>query len=69
MKKIYLSFVFLMIGILTTFGQSAGWIFQPGSEGPWFEKEIEQGKPMEFYRSRWDQKRVCEATMLTRFND
>ena len=53
MKKIYLSFVFLMIGILTTFGQSAGWIFQPGSEGPWFEKEIEQGK----------------ATMLTRFND
>ena len=49
MKKIYLSFVFLMIGILTTFGQSAGWIFQPGSEGPWFEKEIEQGKPMEFY--------------------
>ena len=49
MKKIYLSFVFLMVGILSTFGQSAGWIFQPGSEGPWFEKEIEQGKPMEYY--------------------
>lgn len=49
MKKVYLTFVFLIVGILTSFAQSAGWIFQPGSEGPWFEKEIEQGKPMEYY--------------------
>lgn len=49
MRKIYLISVFLIAGIVASFAQSAGWIFQPGSEGPWFEKEIEQGRPMEFY--------------------
>lgn len=49
MRKIYLISVFLIAGIVASFAQSAGWIFQPGSEGPWFEKEIEQGRPIEFY--------------------
>ena len=49
MLKKLLTFVVLILSFTAVHAQSSGRIFQPGSDGPYFEYAIEQGKPKEYY--------------------
>ncbi len=50
--KTYLTVLFFLIPFMVSNAQtSAGRIYQPGSDGPWFEYSIEDGKPKEYYDS------------------
>ncbi|RRC99145.1 leucine-rich repeat domain-containing protein [Prevotella sp. OH937_COT-195] len=49
MIKKVLFFVLFVLSFVTVQAQSSGKIYQPGSDGPYFEYTIEQGKPKEYY--------------------
>ncbi|MDD7318061.1 MAG: leucine-rich repeat domain-containing protein [Prevotella sp.] len=48
-KKLFAFAVFVLLGTIANAQSSYGRIFQPGSDGPYFEYAIEQGKPKEYY--------------------
>lgn len=49
MKKKILTLVLLVCAFATVQAQSSGRIYQPGSDGPYYEYSIEQGRPKEYY--------------------
>ncbi len=49
MKKKILTLVLLVCSFATMQAQSSGRIYQPGSDGPYYEYSIEQGRPKEYY--------------------
>lgn len=49
MKKFYSLITLLLLGALNLCAQSVSPIYQPGTEGPWYQEKVEQGKPRNFY--------------------
>lgn len=65
MRKLYFTLTLFVLSIVTSYAQSAGMIWQPSQDGPYYDYEIEQGKPKEFYDAGGPKGNMLENYMYT----